>query len=218
MKFYTLPKLLTLLFVSQLSVGFSNIKTNPYTIEILGDSSIDFKGYFNFKYLPEKDQIHLEIAELDKEFLYVNSLSKGIGNNDIGLDRGQLGNERIVYFKRAGNKILMIQPNYKYRSSSSNALEKRSIEEAFAKSVLFGFPIAAEKDGVITIDLTPFLMQDAHGVSQRLERSKQGNYRVDTSRSAISLDRTRAFPQNVEFDVMLTFTGQAKGRLIQSVT
>ena len=218
MKFYTLPKLLTLLFVSQLSVGFSNLKTNPYTIEILGDSSVDFKGYFNFKYLPEKGQIHLEIAELDKEFLYVNSLSKGIGNNDIGLDRGQLGNERIVYFKRAGNKILMIQPNYKYRSSSSNALEKRSIEEAFAKSVLFGFPIAAEKNGVITIDLTPFLMQDAHGVSQRLERSKQGNYRVDTSRSAISLDRTRAFPQNVEFDVMLTFTGQAKGRLIQSVT
>ena len=218
MKFYTLPKLLTLLFVSQLSVGFSNIKTNPYTIEIQEDSSIDFNGYFNFKYLPEKDQIHLEIAELDKEFLYVNSLSKGIGNNDIGLDRGQLGNERIVYFKRAGNKILMIQPNYKYRSSSSNALEKRSIEEAFAKSVLFGFPIAAEKNGVITIDLTPFLMQDAHGVSQRLERSKQGNYRVDTSRSAISLDRTRAFPQNVEFDVMLTFTGQAKGRLIQSVT
>jgi len=218
MKFYTLPKLLTLLFVSLLSVGFSNLKTNPYTIEILGDSSVDFKGYFNFKYLPEKGQIHLEIAELDKEFLYVNSLSKGIGNNDIGLDRGQLGNERIVYFKRAGNKILMIQPNYKYRSSSSNALEKRSIEEAFAKSVLFGFPIAAEKNGVITIDLTPFLMQDAHGVSQRLERSKQGNYRVDTSRSAISLDRTRAFPQNVEFDVMLTFTGQAKGRLIQSVT
>jgi hypothetical protein len=218
MKFYTLPKLLTLLFVSQLSVGFSNIKTNPYTIEIQEDSLIEFNGYFNFKYLPEKDQIHLEIAELDKEFLYVNSLSKGIGNNDIGLDRGQLGNERIVYFKRAGNKILMIQPNYKYRSTSSNALEKRSIEEAFAKSVLFGFPIAAEKDGVITIDLTPFLMQDAHGVSQRLERAKQGNYRVDTSRSAISLDRTRAFPQNVEFDVMLTFTGQAKGRLIQSVT
>ena len=36
--------------------------------------------------------------DLDKEFLYINSLSRGVGNNDLGLDRGQLGNSRIVYF------------------------------------------------------------------------------------------------------------------------
>ena len=62
------------------------------------------------------------------------------------------------------------------------------------------------------------LMEDAHGVSQRLARAQQGNYRVDKSRSAISLPRTKAFPKNVEFDVLLTFTGQPKGGLIRSVT
>ena len=36
---------------------------------------------------------------------------------------------------------MLIQPNFRYRSSSDNSLEQRSIEEAFAKSVLFGFPI-----------------------------------------------------------------------------
>ena len=177
-----------------------------------------YSGFFNFHYLPDADKIHLEITNLGEEFLYINSLSSGIGNNDIGLDRGQLGNERIVKFQRAGNKVLLVQPNYRYRSTSTNPLEQQSIEQAFAKSVLYGFPIVEEKDERITVDLTPMLMEDAHGVSQRLARAQQGNYRVDKSRSAISLPRTKAFPKNVEFDVLLTFTGQPKGGLIRSVT
>ncbi len=217
MKTFLTTFVLFLLFLVQPAQGYSKNKIETQNHEKEHVSVIEYNGYFNFKYLPEKDQIHLEITKLEHEFLYINSLSKGIGSNDIGLDRGQLGNERIVYFKRAGNKILMVQPNYKYRSTSTNPLEKKSIEEAFAKSVLFGFPIAEEKEGKITIDLTPFLMQDAHGVAQRLERSKQGSYRIDATRSAISLERTKAFPQNVEFDVMLTFTGKATGGWIQSV-
>ena len=34
-----------------------------------------------------------------------------MGSNDVGLDRGLLGNERIVKFVRTGRKILMIQAN-----------------------------------------------------------------------------------------------------------
>ena len=79
--------------------------------------------------------------DLDKEFLYVNSLAQGVGSNDIGLDRGQLGNERVVKFQKAGNKLLLIQPNQNYRAITDNDLERKSIEQAFAKSVLFGFKI-----------------------------------------------------------------------------
>ena len=67
-----------------------------------------FDGYFNFFYDTEQDKIYLEIKKLDEEFLYVNSLTAGIGSNDIGLDRGQLGNTRVVKFTRVGPKVLMV--------------------------------------------------------------------------------------------------------------
>ncbi|MDB2328293.1 DUF5118 domain-containing protein, partial [Flavobacteriaceae bacterium] len=150
------------------------------------DNTRPYSGYFDFYYSPKSDKIYLKVSNTEEEFLYVNSLSQGIGNNDIGLDRGQLGNERVVYFSKAGNKLLLIQPNLRYRSSSENPLEQRSIKEAFAKSVLFGFPIEETlTDNSYLIDLTPFLMQDAHGVSKRLKRLKEGSFNVDKSRSAI---------------------------------
>jgi hypothetical protein len=177
-----------------------------------------YNGYFNFSYDESEDKILLEVKDLDKEFLYVSSLSSGIGSNDIGLDRGQLGGERVVKFIKAGNKLLLVQPNQDYRALTNNDLERKSIEQAFAKSVLFGFPVKEEKNGVYTIDLTPFLMQDTHGVSNTLRRSGEGSYGLDTSKSAIWLERTKAFPKNVEFDVMLTFKGDATGRNLRSVT
>ena len=89
------------------------------------DKSQSFEGFFDFNYQPEKDAIYMTVKKFDEHFLYVNSLSQGIGSNDIGLDRGQLGNERVVYFSKAGNKVLLIQPNLRYRSTSDNPLEQR---------------------------------------------------------------------------------------------
>ncbi len=177
-----------------------------------------YEGYFNFYYDKGSGKVYLEVEDLEKEFLYVYSLSSGIGSNDIGLDRGQLGSEQVVYFRRAGNKLLLVQPNLKFRAQTDNVLEKKSVEQAFAKSVLFGFPLEEAKEGRFIIDITDFLLQDAHGVAARLKETEQGNYVVDTSKSAVSLERTRAFPRNVEFDALLTFKGEAKGDLLQSVT
>ncbi|MGB2404313.1 MAG: zinc-dependent metalloprotease [Flavobacteriaceae bacterium] len=180
-----------------------------------------FSGFFDFTYNDNKGSLTLKIdreSQLDTPFLYINGLSAGIGSNDIGLDRGQLGNERVVHFTKMGNKLMLVQPNLNYRSTSENVLEQASIAQAFAKSVLFGFPIVDTTATHYTIDLTPFLMQDAHGVSQKLAQTKQGNFSVDKTRSAISLARTKNFPNNTEFDVLLTFQGQPKGEWLRSVT
>ena len=113
---------------------------------------------------------------------------------------------------------MLIQPNLRYRSTSENPLEQRSVKEAFAKSVLFGFPIIEiTKEGYL-IDLTPFLMSDAHGVSKRLEDLNEGSFEIDKSRSAVSLERTKAFPKNIELDMMLTFVGDPTGNLVNYVT
>lgn len=177
-----------------------------------------YNGLYNFYYDEGNDKIFLEVDNLGQELLYVYSLSSGIGSNDIGLDRGQLGNEQVVYFTKAGNKLLLIQPNLMFRATTDNVLEKKSVEQAFAKSVLFGFKIEEEKNGKYIIDLTDFLIQDVHGVAKRLRDTEQGAFTLDKTKSALALDRTKAFPKNIEFDVTLTFSGEPKGAYIKSVT
>lgn len=185
--------------------------------QVLKDKELKaFNGFFDFHYEIATDKIYLEVSELDKEFLYVNSLATGVGSNDIGLDRGQIGRERIVKFEKAGNKLLLVQPNIDYRAITDNELERKSIEQAFAKSVLFGFKIVEENDGTYVIDITSFLMQDAHGVINTLK--SEGKYKIDYSKSALAMNRTKAFPKNVEFEALLTFAGQPTGRNIRSVT
>tara|TARA_S200000501_G_scaffold351014_1_gene368536 strand:- start:2310 stop:4739 length:2430 start_codon:yes stop_codon:yes gene_type:complete len=176
-----------------------------------------FKGFFNFSYDESKDKIFLEVDKLDYEFLYIGSLASGVGSNDIGLDRGQLGLEKLVKFVKKGNKLLLIEPNLNYRAQTENSSEKKSVEQAFAKSVIFGFEIIESKKHYYLIDFTPFLLYDRHGVSKRLRDLKQGSYKVDKSKSAIEIFNTKAFPENVEFEAMLTFSGEAKGSMIRSV-
>jgi hypothetical protein len=119
---------------------------------------------------------------------------------------------------KAGNKLLLIQPNQDYRAITDNLEEKKSVEQAFAKSVIHGFVIKETNQGKYLVDATSFFMRDAHGVQGRLSARKQGSYSLDKSRSAINLERTKAFPKNVEFDVMLTFKGSPKSSNIRSVT
>lgn len=176
-----------------------------------------FDGFIDFSYQEKEDKVTLRISQLDEEFLYVSSLSAGIGSNDIGLDRGQLGGEHIVKFVKAGNKLLLIEPNYNYRAISQNPDEVKAVEEAFAKSVLWGFKIEKETNGEYLVDATGFFIRDVHGVSARLAQTKQGGYKLDKTRSAFNLDGTKGFPDNTEFDITLTFVGTPKGDWIRSV-
>jgi hypothetical protein len=177
----------------------------------------EYKGFFNFKYSEKDDKIFLEVKDLDEEFLYVHSLTTGIGSNDVGLDRGKLGSEAVVKFIKAGNKLLLIQPNLKYRAITENALEKKSVEEAFARSVLYGFEIKEKKGEAYLIDFTQFLMEDAQGVANTLRNGKYGSFSLNKSKSALSLESTKAFPENVEFEALLTFDGEATSPALQEV-
>jgi hypothetical protein len=176
-----------------------------------------YEGYFNFWWDDDQGKIWLEIDKLDEEFIYVNSLAAGIGSNDIGLDRSQLGSTRIVKFTRIGPKVLMVQPNYNFRATSGVELEQKSVEEAFAQSVIFGFEIEERDGDRILVDATDFFMQDAHGVADRLRARNQGNFSLDRSRSAIYLPGTFNFPKNSEFEAKLTFTGSGAGAWLRSV-
>jgi hypothetical protein len=202
--------LLTLILLISISSGFTQ---KPAL------SNMEKKeGFINFYLDEKKGKIFLEIEKLDYEFLYVNSLPAGIGSNDIGLDRGQLGRTRIVEFRKAGNKLMLVHKNYDFRAFSDNPAEVKSVKDAFAESILWGFEISNNEDDKIIIDATSFYLQDVHQVAEKLGSAKQGSYKVDNSRSAIYEPMTKNFPQNTEVEATITVTGTPSGSYIRSVT
>jgi hypothetical protein len=163
------------------------------------------EGFLPFYWDENAGKIWLEISKTDTELLYVTSLPAGLGSNDIGLDRGLLGAERIVKFSKVGRKILLIQPNYNYRAVSTDAAERRAVEQSFAQSTLWGFTVEAETGDHYLVDATDFLLRDAMQVANRIRGSQQGNYSIDKNRSAVYLPRTKNFPQNTELEATVTF-------------
>jgi hypothetical protein len=155
---------------------------------------------------------------LDEQFLYQASLARGVGSNDLGLDRGQLGATRVVEFQRSGPKMLLIQHNLDYRAQTDNADELNAVDESFARSVIWGFEVLGERDGMILIDATEFLIRDAHNITARLADDEEGDFTPDPSRSAIFMPNTRAFPDNSEVEAIVTFIGRATGPWLETVT
>lgn len=164
-------------------------------------------------------RLFMDIGRFKHELLYQVSLPAGLGSNPVGLDRGQLGDSAIVFFDRIGQKVLMTEPNYRYRAITTDAAERRAVDESFARSVLWGFKVEAEEGGRVLVDATAFFMRDAHGVADRLKSTNQGSYRLDETRSALYLDRTKGFPKNTEVEATLTFTTTDEpGRFVQQTT
>ena len=179
-----------------------------------------FNGFLTYYWDESTGKVWLQIDKLDQEILYQTSLPAGLGSNDVGLDRGSMGNTSVVKFNRVGNKVLMIEPNYSYRAVSGGEAEKRAVEQSFAQSTLWGFSIAAETSGSVLVDATDFIIRDVLKVSNRLRSLKQGSYNLDGSRSAMYQPRTKNFPLNTEFEASLTFTnadGQT-GNFVNSVS
>jgi len=176
------------------------------------------EGYFTYYWDDSSGKVWLEIDKFSSEFLYVNSLTAGVGSNDIGLDRNQLGDDRIIYFERRGPKVLMVQPNYSYRAITDNTKEQQSVKDAFAQSVIWGFEVAAQEGDRVLVDMTDFLLRDAHGVAKTLKWNDEGSYSIDESRSALYKEATMNFPENTEFEATLTFTGSNPGGQVRSVT
>ncbi len=176
-----------------------------------------FPGFFTFYWDAKGGKIWLEIDKWNTEFLYVESLPAGIGSNDIGLDRGQLGNSAIVRFDRSGPRVLLVAPNYNFRATTNNPDERLAVRDAFAESTLWGFEVAAEEGSRVLVDATNFYLRDVHQVTNTLQRGQQGNYRLESSRSAFYLPNTKNFPQNTEVETTITFVGEPAGQFVRQV-
>ena len=216
MKF--LIKVIVLFFCCGLSVQ-AQVKAETTYTEFVKTKQLHH-GYFSF-YLDDKTgKVFLEIENFDEEFLFQSGLPHGIGSNDIGLDRGQLGDTRLVRFEKVGDKVFLRQLNTYYRADSDNILEQQAIDEAFASSIIWGFNVSqrSANNKKILIDYTPFLLSDIHHLSAQLEQRKQGSYNIDLTRSGVYQKRSKAFPNNTELEATVTYKGSKAGAHLRSVT
>ena len=175
------------------------------------------RGYFDFYHDASSDKLYLLIDKLEQPFIFQSSLPRGLGSNDIGLDRGQLGETRLVQFERFGSKVLLKQLNTYYRAESDNSAERASAEEAFASSVIAGLPVVAAEQGRVLVDYTAFLQSDIHQISVSLAKQKQGNFKPDSNRSGVYLPRSKAFERNTELEALVTYTGDNAGEFVRQV-
>ncbi|MEM1089307.1 MAG: zinc-dependent metalloprotease [Pseudomonadota bacterium] len=190
--------------------------------ETAGARRVD--GFIPLWWDADKGRVLAEISRFEEDILYMVSLPTGVGSNDIGLDRGQLSDTRVVYFSRSGPKVLLVERNLAFRAVSDNPDERRAVSEAFARSVLAGFTVVAEERDdsgqaptVALVDLTPLLTSDAYGVAARLAALDEGAYRVDAGRSAPDPEMLKSFPQNTLLESWVTLAGDKPGAQLRSV-
>ena len=174
-------------------------------------------GFVDLVWDEDGGRLLLRIDSLDTPFIYQSALARGVGSNDIGLDRGQLGPTRLVRFTRSGSKILLVQDNVDYRAQSNDERERAAVAESFAISVLWGFDVLESSRGAFIVDATGFFTRDAHDLAARLAASEEGDYVVDPTRSVIFMPRTKAFPDNTEVEAIVTFTGKPAGEILATV-
>lgn len=174
-------------------------------------------GFFALYWDESAGKLYWEIDKLDTEFLYQVSMASGLGSNPVGIDRGQLGGTYILIAKRVGPRVLLFEPNYRFKARSPNPEEVEAVKDAFAPSVHWGFDIVAQTDQRVLVDATAFFMRDARGVVQMLARSGQGAFQLDASRSALYPANIKSFPSNTEVEALLTFASNSPGPLVSGV-
>jgi len=175
-------------------------------------------GFMPLYWDERSGKAYLELQGRERQAIYVHALAGGVGSNDILLDRGQLGGTRLVQFRRAGPEVLLIQPNLGFRAGSDNADERRAVDEAFAQSVLAAFPLAARSGERVLFAVNSLVLEDVHGVTARLNETKQGDYSLDTELSAIVPEALKNFPRNTVVEAWLTFRGEKPGEHVRQVT
>ncbi|MDZ4802996.1 MAG: zinc-dependent metalloprotease [Bryobacteraceae bacterium] len=202
--------------VALLLIAVTGVSSGQKISERVKDTE-PLPGFLTLYHDLKAGKVWLEVSRWNTEMLYYASLPAGLGSNDVGLDRGQIGRQAIVRFERHGKRVLLVQSNTRFMASSANPDERRSVKEAFAESVLWGFENVEEEGDKVLVDATAFFLRDAHGVIDRMRTANQGAYKLEESRSAIYEPRTRSFPKNTEVEAILTFTSDNPGAFVRSV-
>ena len=171
-------------------------------------------------YLDDRQgRLFLEIPRDSLRVLAFFLQSTGLGSNPIGIDRGANGPDQVARFDRNGDHVLVVFENWSYRGTSqSDAGLAKTVAESFPASTVAALPLLAVEGGRLLVDATDFVYRDWLDISGTLAGSNEGNYAFARDRSSIDRAHTKAFPENTEIDVALTFAAQGRpGGTVSSI-
>ena len=152
-------------------------------------------------------------------YLYQAYLRRGLGSNPLGLDRSVGGDTQLIAVRQAGGKVLFEAENWRYQAHRGGVDEVLAVGESFARSVIWATDIIAHADdGRVLIDIGPFLARDALGLAARFKLAEQGELTFDEDRSVVEVAETLVFPDNLELESTITFTGSEPGEEIRQTT
>ena len=155
-------------------------------------------GIFTLYLKREKAYVALAPTQLDRDYLLVTQLSRGLG--ELGLDGGSSIRSDLVRFHRAGDRIELLIVNPRFAATPGTPMA-RAVAYSFGHSVAQSFPIATIRDnGEILVDVAPFLLSDwadlgAFFQGIATQRKLTGSIALDRERS--SLEQIRLFPANM---------------------
>lgn len=150
-----------------------------------------FALYFN-----EKEQkLFLEIPEgkYDKELIVPIAIARGTGLSYLGGETLNFGNQWILSFRRAADRVLVIRRNVRQRAQEGTP-QADAVKISYTDSVIAAVPIKSERGGAVLIDLADLLMTDL------------ANIGIHPDRSRSTWGKVKTFPQNVEIEVNAVFS------------
>ena len=145
----------------------------------------------------KKDNLYAEItsAQLDKDFIVVMSIAKGIGNKLLYAGQSLYDDDMVWQFRKIDDRIMIVRRNYRYQADSGTT-EEKSIKLAYTDSIIFSLPVvAAGPGGGDMVDLTPIFMSDLPGLS----RWSIPGFGFAKDRS--SWEKVKGFDENIELEV-----------------
>ena len=102
-------------------------------------------GFYPLYWDEKAGNLFLEIERAGEKFLFYTSLAAGLGSNDVGLERNQIGQERLMRFERperrarSGVEGGAEPPPPSIPINTRRSLPTQNSEEAFLGSWAFAF-------------------------------------------------------------------------------
>ncbi|MEN6406648.1 MAG: zinc-dependent metalloprotease [Thermoguttaceae bacterium] len=153
------------------------------------------EGLFPLYYNEKEQKLFMEIqqSQYDKEIILPIAIAKGAGLSYLGGATLNFGDQWLISFQRAGDRILVIRRNVRFRAEAGSP-QADAVKTSYTDSVLKALPIKSEKGSSVLIDLADLLMTDLPNIGVS----------PDPSRSTWA--KVKVFPKNVEIEVSAVFS------------
>jgi predicted Zn-dependent protease with MMP-like domain len=167
------------------------------------DGAKRLEGLFPLYYDEKQQKLFIEIRQdqYDKELILPIAIARGAGLAYLGGDTLNFGDQWLLSFHRAGDRLLVIRHNVRFRADAGTP-QADAVKVSYTDSVIKALPIKSEKSGgvMVLIDLADLFMCDLANIGVN----------PDPARSTWA--KVKAFPKNVEIEVSAVFSMMGRGR------